>query len=486
MALLKENKMHNVKKIHDFLWEIPKQGKMRVPARIYTSQSMLDDVLRDNAPEQAMNVACLPGIVGYSYAMPDMHWGYGFPIGGVAAFDVNEGVVSPGGVGYDINCGVRLLKTDLKRKDIEPFLKKLTDTLFSTIPSGVGSKGPIRLNQKEQENLLQTGAQWAVKNGYGSNADLDKIEENGTMFGADPELVSDHALERGKAQVGTLGSGNHFVEVGVVQQIFDEPTAKVLGLEKDQITLIIHTGSRGFGHQVCEDNIRVMLRAAEKYGIELPDRQLCCAPIQSPEGQNYLAAMACAVNFAFANRQMITHWAREAFQQVLKTSAKNINMQVVYEVAHNIAKIEMHTVAGEKKKVCVHRKGATRAFGPHNPNIPKAYQAIGQPVLIPGDMGRYSYVLVGTDRAMEETFGSTCHGAGRLMSRTKAKAAAKGRSLNREMEDKGVYVKASSYATMAEEMPEAYKNVSHVVDAVDGAGISKKVVKLRPLGVIKG
>jgi tRNA-splicing ligase RtcB (3'-phosphate/5'-hydroxy nucleic acid ligase) len=478
--------MFNVKKIHDYLWEIPKQGNMLVPARIYTSQQMLDNVFRDNAPEQAMNVACLPGIVGYSYAMPDMHWGYGFPIGGVAAFDIETGVVSPGGVGYDINCGVRLLKTDLKKKDIQPYLKKITDSLFSYIPSGVGSKGPIKLSNKAQKELLQIGAQWAVKNGYGTNADLDKIEENGTMANANPDLISPRALERGQAQVGTLGSGNHFVEVGVVQDIFDKQSAQVLGLEKDQVTILIHTGSRGFGHQVCEDNLKIMQRAVEKYGIDLPDRQLGCAPIQSPEGQNYLGAMACAVNFAFANRQMITHWAREAFRKVLKTSAQNINMQVVYEVAHNIAKIETHTYGGKPRKVCVHRKGATRAFGPNNPHIPESYRAIGQPVLIPGDMGRYSYVLLGTEQAMDETFGSTCHGAGRLMSRKKAKAAAKGRSLNREMEDKGVYVKASSYATMAEEMPEAYKNVSDVVGAVEGAGISKKVVKLKPLGVIKG
>lgn len=478
--------MFNAKKIHDYLWEIPQQGNMRVPARIYCSEKMLDNVFRDNAPEQAMNVACLPGIVGYSYAMPDMHWGYGFPIGGVAAFDIKDGIVSPGGVGYDINCGVRLLKTDLRRKDIVPFIKTITDALYNFIPSGVGSKGPIKLGQKEHKELLLTGAQWAVKKGYGTNADLDKIEENGTMPNANPDLVSQRALERGHAQVGTLGSGNHFVEVGIVQDIFDEQSAKVLGLEKDQVTLFIHTGSRGFGHQVCEDNLKVMLRAADKYGIELPDRQLCCAPVQSKEGQDYLGAMACAVNFAFANRQMITHWAREAFHQVLKTRAENINMQVVYEVAHNIAKIETHTFEGKTKKVCVHRKGATRAFGPNNPNIPKAYRSIGQPVLIPGDMGRYSYVLVGTDKAMDETFGSTCHGAGRLKSRKKAKLEAKGRSLNREMEDKGIYVKASSYATMAEEMPEAYKDVSDVVDAVNGAGISKKVVKLKPWGVIKG
>jgi len=476
----------NLDKIHDFLWEIPASGKMRVPARIYASEKMLTDIFKDNAPEQVTNVAWLPGIVGYSYAMPDIHWGYGFPIGGVAAFDVDEGIVSPGGVGYDINCGVRLLRTDLTRKEIEPKLHKIVDTLFSKIPSGVGSTGQLRLGEKEEKNVLKKGALWAVENGYGDEADLDKIEENGTMSGADPVLVSDHALKRGKAQLGTLGSGNHFVEVGWVEEIFDKAAASQLGLHEDQVTLIIHTGSRGFGHQVCEDNIKIMLRASEKYGIELPDRQLCCAPVKSPEGQNYLAAMACAVNFAFCNREMISHWARESLEQALKASPRSINMQVVYEVAHNIAKIETHQVGGKKRQLCVHRKGATRAFAPHHPAIPEAYREIGQPVLIPGDMGRYSYVLVGTDNAMHETFGSTCHGAGRLMSRRKAVKAAKGRSLHRELENHGIYVKASSYATMAEEMPEAYKNVSDVVDAVAGAGISKKVAKLRPLGVIKG
>ena len=476
----------DLKKIHDYLWEIPKRGKMRVPARIYASEHMLEDVFRDNAPEQAANVACLPGIVNYSYAMPDIHWGYGFPIGGVAAFDVDEGVISPGGVGYDINCGVRLLRTDLHQKDIEPRIKEIVDALFRNIPSGVGSTGQTKLSQSEEKHVLLKGARWAVEHGFGTEEDLDKIEENGTMPGANPDVVSAQALKRGQAQLGTLGSGNHFVEIGVVQEIFDEHAASVLGLEKGQVTLIVHTGSRGFGHQVCEDNIKIMLRASEKYGIELPDRQLCCAPVKSPEGQNYLAAMACAVNFAFCNRQMITHWARGALERALGASQKTINVQVVYEVAHNIAKLETHEINGQKRQVCVHRKGATRAFGPGHPAIPEAYREIGQPVLIPGDMGRYSYVLVGTNTAMEETFGSTCHGAGRVLSRKKAIKAAKGRALKQELEDRGIYVKASSYATMAEEMPEAYKDVSDVVEAVAGAGISKKVAKLKPMGVIKG
>lgn len=476
----------NLVKISDYLFEIPRTGKMRVPARIYATEKMLPDILKDNAPEQAANVAWLPGIVKYSYAMPDIHWGYGFPIGGVAAFRVEDGVVSPGGVGYDINCGVRLLRTDLTRQEIEPKLKKIVDTLFQNIPSGVGSTGQTKLTDKEEKKVLQEGAHWAVAHGFGSEADLDKIEENGKMPGADPDAVSNQALKRGRAQLGTLGSGNHFVEVGCVQEVFDEEIASKLGLYKDQVTIIVHTGSRGFGHQVCSDYINVMLRASEKYGIELPDRQLCSAPIQSPEGQRYLGAMACAVNFAFANRQMITHWAREAFVKALGASLQSVNIQVVYEVAHNIAKLETHQVNGEQAKLCVHRKGATRAFGPHHPEIPEAYREVGQPVLIPGDMGRYSYVLVGTEQAMQETFGSTCHGAGRVLSRKKAVKAARGRSIPKELEGRGIYIRASSYATIAEEMPEAYKDVADVVEAVVGAGISRKVVKLRPLGVIKG
>ncbi|MBN1465157.1 RtcB family protein [candidate division KSB1 bacterium] len=477
---------HDVKKIHDHLFEIPAHGKMRVPARIYASEKMLDAVFSDDAPQQAANVAWLPGIINYSMAMPDIHWGYGFPIGGVAAFDYETGVVSPGGVGYDINCGVRLLKTDLQLDEVRPKMKQLVDQLFRDIPSGVGSTGPTKLTRADERAVLQDGAGWAVQRGYGDAADLNRIEENGAMSGADPDLISERALTRGKEQLGTLGSGNHFVEVGVVDEIYNPGVAAVLGLAKGQITVTIHTGSRGLGHQVCDDAIKVMLRAVEKYGIELPDRQLCCAPIQSPEGRAYLAQMAGAVNFAFANRQMITHWARGAFAHALGMTERAVNMQVVYEVAHNIAKIEEHIVNGQKRRVCVHRKGATRAFAPNHPAIPQAYRDIGQPVLIPGDMGRYSYVLVGTDRAMEETFGSTCHGAGRLMSRTKAKQAGRGRDLRAEMAQRGIVVRASSYATIAEEMPDAYKDVADVVDAVHGAGISKKVIKLRPLGVIKG
>jgi len=476
----------NLIQVSEHLYEIPQQGKMRVPARIYASSKMIPDIIKDNAAGQAAHVAWLPGIINYSFAMPDIHWGYGFPIGGVAAFDLDQGVVSPGGVGYDINCGVRLLRTDLERKDIQGKLLQLVDGLFARIPSGVGSTGTIKLSRKEEKRVLEMGAAWAVENNYGGADDLDKIEENGTMAGADPDLVSEHALERGRQQLGTLGSGNHFVELGVVQEVYDEEAAAVLGLRKNQITLTIHTGSRGLGHQVCDDTIKIMLQASRKYGIELPDRQLCCAPVKSAEGQGYLAAMAAAVNFAFANRQMITHWAREALQKTLGMSRQALRVKVVYEVAHNIAKIEKHLVNGVEKQVCVHRKGATRSFAPHHPEIPADYRAIGQPVLIPGDMGRYSYVLVGTQQAMAETFGSACHGAGRVMSRSQAMKSAKGRTLHEELAEQGIIVRASSRDTLAEEMPDAYKDVAEVVQTVVSAGLARKVVKLKPLGVIKG
>lgn len=474
------------RRVSDYLFEIPQSGRMRVPARIYASEAMLPDIIRDRAAEQAANVAWLPGIVGYSNAMPDIHWGYGFPIGGVAAFDMEAGVISPGGVGYDINCGVRLLRTGLQRADVAARVPQLVDALFHAIPSGVGSSGKIRLSEKEEERVFEQGARWAANAGYGAAADLDKIEENGTMRGADPGAVSPRARERGRGQLGTLGSGNHFVELGVIDEIYDPAAAAAMGLHLDQITLTIHTGSRGLGHQVCDDAIRMMMHAAQKYGIELPDRQLCCAPITSPEGQRYLAAMAAAVNFAFANRQLISHLAQEAILRTLHLSPRDLDMQVVYEVAHNIAKIERHTVSGRQQTLCVHRKGATRAFGPHHPDLPAAYREIGQPVLIPGDMGRCSFVLAGTARAMAETFGSACHGAGRRLSRTRALKLARGGAVTRELEARGIIVRASSRETIAEEIPEAYKDVTEVVNAVAGAGLARKVVRLRPLGVIKG
>lgn len=475
-----------MRKVTDYLWEIPKEGKMRVPARIYATENMIDAIRNDNAPEQAANVAHLPGIVNFSLAMPDMHWGYGFPIGGVAAFDLNNGVISPGGVGYDINCGVRLMASKLTRQDVTPKMKDLVKSLFHQVPTGVGAKGELRVSHDVEKKVIMQGAHWAVKNGYGTGEDLEYIEENGRFEGGNPDMVSKKAYERGRNQLGTLGSGNHFLEVGYVAEIYDDEAARTLGLELDQVTVIIHCGSRGFGHQVCTDYIDVMNRAVQKYNIELPDRQLCCAPIDSPEGQRYLGAMRCAINFAFANRQVIAAWTREAFEKGLHMSPNEIGLRVVYEVAHNIAKMETHKVDGREMKLCVHRKGATRAYAPGSRDIPEAYKNIGQPVLIPGDMGRYSYVLVGAEGAMEQTFGSTCHGAGRAMSRNKARKTAGGRAIARELEDRGIIVQASSRRTIDEEIPEAYKDVSDVVDACQLAGISKKVAQLRPLGCIKG
>ena len=396
-------------------------------------------------------------------------------------------MVSPGGVGYDINCGVRLLRTNLQRPDVTCCMDDLVNTLFSNIPSGLGSRRQdLKLTMPTLKEVLRRGAAWAVKNGYGEASDLEHIEARGTIEGADPEMVSDFALDRGKDQLGTLGSGNHFVEVGFVTEIFDEPLARALGLHQDQVTVIVHTGSRGLGHQVCDDYIKVMLKASNKYGIELPDRQLCCAPVKSPEGQQYLAAMAAGANFAFANRQMITHWVRESFEQVFKVGPRDLGLELIYDVAHNIAKMETHQVGGKPRKLCVHRKGATRAFPPGHPETPAAYQQTGQPVLIPGDMGRYSYVLVGTQMALEETFGSTCHGAGREMSRAQATKVARGRNIIGELLQKGIVVRGAGRATIAEEISEAYKDVETVVDVAHGAGISKKVAKLKPLGVIKG
>jgi len=476
-----------LQKIDEYRWRIPREGKMRTDGIIYSEESMLPDVRKDQSLVQVANVAWLPGIVGHSLAMPDIHWGYGFPIGGVAAFDMNEGVISPGGVGYDINCGVRLMRSGLSRMDIQGKVKELVEVLFTNIPSGVGShRKDLKLNREEERRVLKKGARWAVEKGFGTSEDLAHIEEQGCIEGGDPERVSERAMERGRAQLGTLGSGNHFVEVGYVAEVFDESVARTLGLWKDQVTVIVHTGSRGLGHQVCDDYIRVMMDAARKYQIELPDPQLCCSPVSSPEGRQYFEAMACAANFAFANRQMITHWVRETFERVFHKGPRDLKLDLIYDVCHNIAKIESHTVNGKTKKVCVHRKGATRSFPPEHPDIPEEYRSIGQPVLIPGDMGRCSYVLVGTKKAMEETFGSTCHGAGRVMSRHQAIKAAKGRAVARELEDKGIIVKGASRGTIAEEIPEAYKDVTNVVNVVHHAGISRKVVKLVPMGVIKG
>jgi len=473
-----------VQKINDFSWRIPREGKMRTHGVVYADDKMMNTIRKDQCLNQVANVAWLPGIVGPSMAMPDIHWGYGFPIGGVAAFDTETGVVSPGGVGYDINCGVRLLRSGLMRKDLEGKITELVDGLFANIPCGVGSsRKDLRLSQSEEKHVLTRGVQWAIERGFGTSQDLRYIEEGGCIPGADPDQVSKRAMDRGRPQLGTLGSGNHFVEVGYVEKIFSADKARILGLDKDLVTVIVHTGSRGLGHQVCDDHIRVMLQAARKFEIELPDRQLCCAPITSAEGRSYLAAMAGAANFAFTNRQIITHWVRETFERMLGRTA---GLDLVYDVCHNIAKIETHSVDGKLRRLCVHRKGATRAFPPGHPDIPEDYQEVGQPVLIPGDMGRYSYVLVGTEKAYGETFGSTCHGAGRLMSRGQAKKAAKGRAVIRELEEKGIYVRGASQSTIVEEISEAYKDVDDVVRVVQRAGIGEIVAKLRPLGVIKG
>ncbi|MGD0828006.1 MAG: RtcB family protein [Desulfobaccales bacterium] len=477
-----------LRQVDEYRWEIPREGKMRTRGLVFASEAMIAKIREDQSLQQVANVATLPGIEGPSLAMPDIHWGYGFPIGGVAAFSLEEGVVSPGGVGYDINCGVRLLRTNLQRSQVERGIEELVNVLFANIPSGVGSRRKeLKLAMSALKEVMRQGAGWAVKNGYGAAADLDHIEAQGCIEGADPERVSQFAMDRGKDQLGTLGSGNHFTEVGYVLEIYDEKLAAALGLFKDQVTAIVHTGSRGLGHQVCDDYIKVMLKAAAKYGIELPDRQLCCAPLNSAEAGNYLAAMAAAANFAFANRQMITHWVRQSFEQVFKIGPRDLGMELVYDVAHNIAKIETHEVGGGvKKKLCIHRKGATRAFPPHHPETPAAYQETGQPVLIPGDMGRYSFVLVGTEKALTETFGSTCHGAGREMSRHQALKVARGRSIVRELAAQGIVVRGAGRATIDEEISEAYKDVAMVVDVCQGAGIAKKVAKLKPLGVIKG
>lgn len=481
-----EGSVH-LEKIDNYRWRIPREGGMRTDGMIYADERMMGEIREDQSLLQVKNVAFLPGIVGHSLAMPDIHWGYGFPIGGVAAFSEEEGVVSPGGVGYDINCGVRLMRSGLVRTEIQDRIRKIVDALFVNIPSGVGShRKDLKLDKAQEHKVLLKGAQWAVDQGYGLWEDLEHIEEKGRIPNAGPDLVSYKALDRGRAQLGTLGSGNHFVEVGYVAEVYDKGLTEALGLEKDQVTVTVHTGSRGLGHQVCDDYIRVMLQAAQRYGIELPDKQLCCAPISSKEGQQYLGAMACAANFAFANRQIITHWVRETFEQVLRMSPRTLQLALIYDVCHNIAKLETHEVNGRQRRVCVHRKGATRAFPPHHPDLPDDYREIGQPVLIPGDMGRCSYVLVGTQKALQETFGSTCHGAGRVLSRHQAKKTARGRAVAQELEAQGIYVRAASRATIVEEIPEAYKDVNDVVEVVHGAGIGKKVVKLRPLGVIKG
>lgn len=479
--------IEKIKRIDETKIEVPIDYKpgMKVNGLIYVDEE-LEKELEPQSIDQVANVAMLPGIVKSSLAMPDIHTGYGFAIGGVAAFDVKEGIISPGGVGYDINCGVRLLRSNLTKQDVLPKLKDLVSLLQREIPSGVGSKGKLRLDAESEKKLLVGGARWAVEQGFGVSEDLERIESGGCIDGADPSLISAKAYERGRAQQGTLGSGNHFLEVQYVDEIYDEGAANSLGLFLDQITVMIHTGSRGFGHQVCTDFLEVMERAVNKYKIELADRELACAPFDSKEAQDYLAAMRAAANYAWANRQCIMHWTRETFMKMFGLSPKQLGMDLIYDVAHNIAKVEQHEIGGKKMTLVVHRKGATRAFPPGHPELPRVYRPLGQPVLIPGDMGRASFVLLGTEKAMQETFGSTCHGAGRVMSRHQAIKKAKGRAIWREMEDRGIIVKSAGRETLAEEMSEAYKDIAEVVDVVHKAGISRKVVRLRPIGVIKG
>ncbi|MGD0795938.1 MAG: RtcB family protein [Dehalococcoidales bacterium] len=478
-----------LEKVDDYRWRIPRSYKpgMLVDGLIYADEGMLRQIADDQAPEQVANVAFLPGIVKYSMAMPDIHWGYGFAIGGVAAMRVSDGVVSPGGVGFDINCGVRLLRTNLTGEEIRPKIDRLADALFNAVPSGLGSKGKIKLNSREIDEVLVKGSRWAINSGYGRKEDLLTTEEKGEMPGAEPDRVSSRAKERGIPQLGTLGSGNHFLEVDLVDEIYEPEIARVMGLmEVGQVVLYVHCGSRGLGHQVADDYIKAMIKAMQKYGIEVPDRQLACAPVDSPEGQAYLAAMRGAANYAWANRQCITHWVREAFCRVMEMGDVKAGLELVYDVTHNVAKIEEHEVNGKKVKLCVHRKGATRAFPPGHPVVPLQYSKIGQPILIPGDMGRYSYVLVGTELAMKETFGSTCHGAGRMKSRAAAKRQLQGRDVLEAMKAKGITVRAGSMSGLAEEASESYKDVNDVVNVVQNAGISKKVARTKPLIVVKG
>jgi len=478
-----------LQKVDEWRWVLPQEYKpgMRVPGLIYASEEMLDQMSEDMAIEQVANVAFLPGIVGYSLAMPDIHWGYGFPIGGVAAMRLEDGVISPGGVGFDINCGTRLIRTDLTEEEVRPKLRELVNQIFRDVPSGVGSEGLIRVAIKEMDQVLIKGARWAVENGYGWPEDLETIEGGGALPGANPEKVSRRAKERGAPQLGTLGSGNHFLEIQVIDHIYDPEKAAVMGIyQEGQVVVFIHCGSRGLGHQTCEDYLEVMEESIKRYNIHLPDRQLACAPIRSPEGQDYLGAMTAAANFAFCNRQLITHWVREAFARVLGRSPRDMGMQLVYDVAHNIAKVERHRVDGKEMTLCVHRKGATRAFPPGHPDVPAKYREIGQPVLVPGDMGRYSFLLVGTHRAMAETWGSTCHGAGRVQSRAAAKRMLRGVDIARKLEERGIIVRAQNRALLAEEASEAYKDVADVVEVLHEAGISLKVARMRPIGVVKG
>lgn len=478
-----------IKKINSFEFEIPQSYKrcMHTSALVFSDDQMIETIKRDNSLEQLTNVACLPGIVGKSMAMPDIHWGYGFPIGGVAAFDAQEGVISPGGIGFDINCGVRLIRTDLRFDDVKEKIIPLIDTLFRNVPSGVGEKGKLRLSQSEVDEVLARGAKWAVDTGYGWKDDLISSEENGSMPGGDPDNVSSKAKQRGAPQLGTLGGGNHFMEIQKVAEIFDPEAAEAFGINaKGQVMFSIHSGSRGCGHQIATDYLRIMEGSLSKFNIPVEDRQLACAPVNSREGQDYFSAMVCAANYAWANRQLILHWSRESFEQALGVKAEDIGMRMIYDVTHNICKVETHQTDDGPRKLYVHRKGATRAFAKGAPGVPDKYAEVGQPVLIPGDMGSASFVLVGTERAMRETFGSTCHGAGRLLSRKAAtRRFDKDRVLS-ELRSRGIYLKSASREGIVEEAPGAYKDIDSVIRIADGAGISRPVAKLVPFGVVKG
>ena len=475
-------------KIDPYRWLIPRDGHMRVPGLVFSNERMMRSIQKDQSLKQVVNVATLPGIVGHSLAMPDIHQGYGFPIGGVAAFDPDEGIVSPGGVGYDINCGCRLMTTRLKANEIHPVIKDIVYALFKDIPAGVGSTGTLRLSKSKQRDVAVQGAAWAVKQGYGTPLDLEKTEDRGVMPGADPSVLSERAIKRGLNQLGTLGSGNHFLEIQRVDRIYDPEKAARFNLFEGQVTIFIHTGSRGFGHQICDDFLKEMNKnmAGEHQPFLLPDRQLACALLKSELAQRYLAAMACAANYAWANRQILMHRTREILLQTLSTTPDALGMNLLYDVCHNIAKKESHLVDGKPVNLCVHRKGATRALPPGHPLLPDIYRFTGQPVLIPGDMGTCSYVLAGAEGAMKQSFGSCSHGAGRALSRTQALKKAKGRAIHRELEDNGVFVQSRGKRTLKEEMPEAYKDISQVVSVVHNAGLAHKVARLKPLGVIKG
>jgi tRNA-splicing ligase RtcB len=477
----------DMNRIEEHLWEIPKgyRNDMRVPARIYADDALLEAALEDRSVEQLINTACLPGVLKYTLAMPDIHQGYGPPIGGVAAMSAKDGIISPGAVGYDINCGVRLLRSNLEASEVKPLMDELMDALNYGVPSGVGRGGEIRLSKGDMDKVLEQGAGWAVSKGYGSNEDLEHTEERGAMAEARASAVSPKAKKRGSDQLGTLGAGNHFVEIGEVVEVYDQEVAQQFGVFAGQMVLWVHSGSRGLGHQVCTDYVNSLRGAVAKYGINLPDRELVCAPVKSPEGQEYMAAMACAANYAWANRQLLMHRARTILSEILAPRFKHFHMALIYDIAHNIAKMEEHVVDGQRLMVIVHRKGATRSLGPGNPRLPEDYRAVGQPVLVPGDMGTASYLLVGTTEAAEKSFSSTCHGAGRVMSRTAAKKKARGEDVQRALAQQGITVRGP-WKGLAEEAPHAYKDIDRVVNVVHRAGLARKVARMVPLGVMKG